>query len=239
MRCNYCNIEIGCKSKICPLCHEKIRLDTSVDLPLEEHEELPAAYPSKKREKVPVKKKLLSPGSIYLSIALTVFMICVAINLRLTPTIYWFAFVGAVLVYGLILTKHTILSNNSIGIKIFWQAVAIFAILIALNYLVKDQISHYIHNWVWDLGLPVILIVSTLVVGIYTAIAFHKWHSVIIDALAVSALGFIPVILFGCGVVVNPVMSIICACLSSVGIIFCGILGRKTLISEFKKKFHV
>ena len=239
MRCKYCNIEIGCKSKICPLCHEKIHLDASVDLPVEETQELPVAYPPKKREKVPVKKKLLSPGSIYLSIALTVFILCVAINLRLTPTIYWFAFVGAVLVYGLILTKHTILSNNSIGIKIFWQAVAIFAILIALNYLVKDQISHYINNWIWDLGLPVILTVSTIVVGIYTAIAFHKWHSVIIDALAVSALGFVPMILFGCGVVVNPVMSIICACLSSAGIIFCGILGRKTLISEFKKKFHV
>ncbi|MDE7215723.1 MAG: hypothetical protein K2O08_02845 [Clostridia bacterium] len=239
MRCKYCNIEIICKSKICPLCHEKLHLDPKVDLPAEQIEDMPLAYPAKKREKIPVKKKLLSPASIYLSIALAIFIICVAINLRLTPTIYWFSFVGAVLVYGLILTKHTILSNNSIGIKIFWQAIAIFAILIALNYLVKDQISHYIDNWVWDLGLPVILTVSTLVVGIYTAIAFHKWHSVIIDALAVSALGFIPVILFACKVVKNPVMSIICACLSSMGIIFCGILGRRTLISEFKKKFHV
>lgn len=239
MRCKYCNVEIGCKSKICPLCHEKIHLDANVDLPLEENQELPNAYPPKKKEKVPVKKKLLSPSSIYLSIALTIFMICVAINLRLTPTIYWFAFVGAVLVYGLILTKHTILSNNSIGIKIFWQAVAIFVILIALNYLLRNQIAHYLPYWIWDLGLPVILIVSTMVVGIYTAIAFHKWHSVIIDAITVSTLGFIPIILYGCGVVHDPVMSIICACLSSVSIIFCGILGRKTLISEFKKKFHV
>ncbi len=231
MRCKYCNIEVGCESKICPLCHEKLQIDESVDLPM--------AYPPKKREKVPVKKKLLSPGSLYTSIALTVFTLCLAINLRLTPTIYWFAIVGAVLIYGLILTKHTILSNNSIGIKIFWQAVAIFAILLALNYLLKHQISNYIKNWVWDLGLPVILIVSTLVIGIYTAIAFHKWHSVIIDALTVSALGFLPVILYGCGVVHNPVMSIISACLSSAGIIFCSILGRKTLISEFKKKFHV
>jgi hypothetical protein len=239
MRCKYCNIQIGCKSKICPLCHEKLHIDPNLDLPLEGSEDIKSAYPTKKKEKIPVKKRLLTPGSIYLSIALALFIICVAINLRLTPTIYWFSFVGAVLVYGLILTKHTILSNNSIGIKIFWQAVAILAILIALNYLLKDQISHYIDNWVWDLGLPVILTVSTLVVGIYTAIAFHKWHSVIIDALAVSALGFIPVILFACKIVQNPVMSIICACLSSVGIIFCGILGRRTLISEFKKKFHV
>ncbi|MDE6614348.1 MAG: hypothetical protein K2K24_02450 [Clostridia bacterium] len=239
MRCKYCNVEIGCKSKICPLCHEKLHIDSKVDLPLDANDELPNAYPPKKREKVPVKKRLLSPASLYLSIALALFILCVAINLRLTPNIYWFAFVGAVLVYGFILIKHTVLSNNSIGIKIFWQAVAIFVILIALNYLVKDQIVNYITNWVWNWGLPAIFIVSTLVVGIYTSVAFHKWHSVIIDALAVSALGFIPIILYACGVVDKPVLSIICACLSSIGIIFCAILGRKTLISEFKKKFHV
>ena len=239
MRCKYCNIEIACKSKVCPLCHEKIHLDASVDLPLEETQELPSVYPPKKKDKVPVKKRLLSPGTIYTSVALAVFVICLVINLRITPTIYWFACVGAVLVYGLILTKHTILSNNSIGIKIFWQAMAIFAILLALNYIIKDQISDYVPHWLWDYGLPIILIVSTTVAGIYTSIAFHKWHSVILDALAVSSLGFIPLILYGCHVVHNPMMSIICASLSSVAIILCAILGRRTLISEFKKKFHV
>lgn len=239
MRCKYCNIEIACKSKICPLCHEKIHLNENVDLPVEETQELKNVYPPKKREKVPVKKRLLSPTSIYLSVALAIFVICLVINLRITPTIYWFACVGAVLVYGLILTKHTILSNNSIGIKIFWQAMAVFAILLALNYIIKDQISDYVPHWIWDFGLPIILTVSTTVAGIYTSIAFHKWHSVILDALAVSSLGFIPIILYGCGVVHNPITSIICACLSSVAIILCSILGRRTLISEFKKKFHV
>lgn len=238
MRCEYCKVEIGCKSKICPLCHEKLRLDTNVDLPAQ-IEDAPLAYPQRKKEKVPVKKKLLSFRSIYLSVALAVFILCLVINLRLTPEIYWFAFVAAVLVYGYILVKHTILSNNSIGIKIFWQALAILSLLLALNYLLKDQVSRYSTSWVWDFGLPAILIVSTAVVSIYTAIAFHKYHSVIIDALAISTLGFIPIILFGIGVVVQPVTSIVSACLSSVSIIFCSILGRKTLLSEFKKKFHV
>ncbi|MDE6189630.1 MAG: hypothetical protein K2G37_05035 [Clostridia bacterium] len=238
MRCEYCKVEIGCKSKICPLCHEKLRLDPSVDLPARV-EELPSAYPQKKHDKIPVAKKLRSFSSIYLSVALAVFIIAVAINLRLTPEIYWFAFVAAVLVYGYILIKHTILSNNSVGIKIFWQAVSILVLLLALNYLVKNQTADYDKTWVWDFGLPAILIVSTLVVGIYTSIAFHKWHSVIIDALMISALGFIPLILFGAGVVKQPVTSIASACLSSVAIIFCSILGRKNLLSEFKKKFHV
>lgn len=231
MRCKYCNVEIGCKAKLCPLCHEKLE-------PSEDIKSLPQAYPSK-RQTTKKPRRLFSATSLYLSIALTVFIICIPINLLTTPDIYWFGIVGIACLYGLILVRNTILSNNSIGIKIFWQLVAIFCVLLVVNNLLQSQLPTLNSNWIWDYGLPSILTISSLTIGIYTAIAFSKWHEVIVDAISVSAIGFLPLILYAFGVVEVQYMSIACACISAVVIIFCAVLGRRTLFIEIKKRFHV
>lgn len=229
MRCKYCNVEIGCKAKVCPLCHEKLEDDNSTDA-------LPSAYPSKSTKK---ERKYLSPSSLYLSIAVSIFVLCVPINLLTTPEVYWFGIVGILGVYGFVLVRNTILSNNSIGVKIFWQCLWALIVLLVVNVILSRQIPELTGAWVWNYGLPTILLSSTLVVGIYTAIAFRFWNDVIVDAMCVSAIGFIPIILYAFNVITQPAMSITCACVSSVVIIFCGILGRKSLINEFRKRFHV
>lgn len=228
MRCKYCNVEIGCKAKVCPLCHEKLEDDSD--------SVLPAAYPSKSRKK---ERKHLSASSLYLSIAVSIFVLSIPINLLTTPEVYWFGIVGILGVYGLVLVRNTILSNNSIGVKIFWQCLWALVVLLVVNVILSRQIPELTGAWVWNYGLPTILLSSTLVVGIYTAIAFRFWNDVIVDAMCVSAVGFVPVILYAFKVITHPAMSITCACVSSVVIIFCGILGRKSLVAEFRKRFHV
>lgn len=231
MRCKYCNVEIGCKTKVCPLCHEKLEDD------LHDAENLPVAYPPKNQRKK--ERRRLSPSSLYLSIAASLFVLCIPINLLTTPEVYWFGIVGILSIYGFVLVRNTVLSNNSIGVKIFWQCVWALIVLLVVNFILSRQIPELTGAWVWDYGLPTILLSSTLVVGIYTAIAFRFWNDVIVDAMCVSAVGFLPIILYAFKVVTRPEISITCACVSSVVIIFCGILGRKTLIAEFRKRFHV
>ncbi len=148
MRCKYCNVEITCDSKICPLCHEKLSLPKDVDLPYD----LPKAYPEKKKPPKRRERKKLSAIRLYLSIALTVFILSVPLNILTTPKIYWFAIVGVLVIYGFILVHNTILSNNGIGIKIFWQGVGIFSVLLTVNYLLDKQAPEYSPSWVWDYG---------------------------------------------------------------------------------------
>ncbi|MDE6604863.1 MAG: hypothetical protein K2K85_02435 [Clostridia bacterium] len=234
MRCKYCNIEVSCDSKICPLCHEKLVIPDNLDLSYE----TPKAYPDKQKTVRKAKKKL-SVTRLYISIALTVFLLSVPINLLTTPNLYWFAIVAVLGIYGLILVANTILSNNGIGIKIFWQGVGILAVLLTINYLLDKQAPEYSPTWVWDYGLPAILIIASITTGIYTAIALKYWSSVVIDTLIISALGYLPIILYACKVIVHPALAITATCVSTIIIIFVCILGRKTLISELKKKFHV
>ena len=234
MRCKYCNIDVACESKICPLCHEKLSLPDNLNLPYE----MPKAYPDK--QKTPIRqKRRLSITKLYISIALTLFILSVPINLLTTPQLYWFAIVGALAIYGYILISNTILSNNGIGIKIFWQGVGILAVLLTINYLIDTQAPQYSTSWVWDYGLPAILIIASITTGIYTAIVYKYWSSSVLDTLIISALGYIPLILYFCKAIATPVLAIVCACVSTGIIIICCILGRRSLISEFKKKFHV
>ena len=234
MRCKYCNIEVSCATKICPLCHEKLSLPENLDMPYE----LSPAYPEKKKTATR-KKRRLSITKVYVSIALTLFILSIPINLLTTPKLYWFAIVAALGIYGFILIANTILSNNGIGIKIFWQGVGILAVLLTVNYLVDKQAPEYSYTWVWDYGLPAILIIASITTGIYTAIAHKYWSSCVLDTLMISALGYVPLILFACKVIAHPVLAIVSACVSTGIIIFCCILGRRTLLSELKKKFHV
>ncbi|MDE6362410.1 MAG: hypothetical protein K2L53_05470 [Clostridia bacterium] len=234
MRCKYCNIEVTCESKICPLCHEKLVMPDNLDLTYE----APKAYPDKQKPARKTKKKL-SVTRLYISIALTVFLLSVPINMLTTPQLFWFAIVAVLGIYGLILVANTILSNNGIGIKIFWQGVGILAVLLTINYLLDKQAPEYSPTWVWDYGLPAILIIASITTGIYTAIALKYWSSAVIDTLIISALGYLPIILYACKVVAHPALAITSTCVSTIIIIFVCLLGRKTLISELKKKFHV
>ena len=234
MRCKYCNIDVACDSKICPLCHEKLIIPDGLDLTYEPQK----AYPDKQKPERKAKKKL-SITRLYISIALTVFLLSVPINLLTTPNIYWFAVIGVLGIYGFILEANTILSNNGIGIKIFWQGVGILAVLLTINYLLDKQAPEYSPTWVWDYGLPAILIVASITTGIYTAIALKYFSSAVIDTLIISALGYVPMILYACKVIAHPALAIASTCVSTIIIIFVCILGRKILISELKKKFHV
>ena len=234
MRCKYCNIDVVCSSKICPLCHEKLIIPDNLDLSFEPQE----AYPGKQKPARKQKKKL-SVTRLYLSIALTVFLLSVPINMLTTPNIFWFAIIGVLAIYGFILVANTILSNNGIGIKIFWQGVGILAVLLTINYLLDKQAPEYSPTWVWDYGLPAILIIASITTGIYTAIALKYFSSAVIDTLIISALGYVPMILYACKVIAHPALAIASTCVSTIIIIFVCILGRRILVSELKKKFHV
>ncbi|MEG1609133.1 MAG: DUF6320 domain-containing protein, partial [Clostridia bacterium] len=103
MRCKYCNVQIDCKTKICPLCHEKL---DDID------EGLPQIYPDKPLRNE--KKRKLSANLIYILVSAIIFIPCLAISLILTPTIPWFWIIGILAVYGYVLVYNTIMSSHSI-----------------------------------------------------------------------------------------------------------------------------
>ena len=158
MHCKYCGVSIDDDSKICPLCHE---------LAVDDGKETNTNFP-------PKTEKARKPGSrvnfhnLYISIAILVAGVCVAINLTLTPDVYWFTIVMAVLAYGYLTVANAVMSNSSIWIKIFWQILMITLILWAAQSVLNPLFDESA-NWLLDIALPVILGISVVALGITAA----------------------------------------------------------------------
>lgn len=229
MRCKYCNVEINCKTKICPLCHEKLD---------EFDETLPQIYPVKQLKSE--KKKKLSANWIYILISAIIFIPSLAVNLIVTPSIQWFWIVGILAVYGYVLVYNTILSSHSISSKILIQTAfgigfifAIYAVFRELDPTISQR------EWLFDFALPCVIAVSIITMTVMAMVFSRTNHAALLDCIMLSCMGYLPIILYAAGVVADPALAYFCAVLCSVSIIACAIVGRKKVWLEFKKKFHV
>lgn len=228
MRCKYCGVDIDCKTKICPLCHEKLDQQDST---------LPQIYPPKT---APTKKRKWSAIWIYTLICAIVFIPSLAINLIVTPNIHWFWIVFSLAIYGYIVVYNTILSSHSAGSKILIQATfgvafifVIYAVFKNLDPLISQK------QWIFDLAVPLVIAISILTMFIMSLALSKRNTSLLLDCVFLSFTGYLPLIFQASKLVTNPILTYVCAVLCSLSIIICTIVGRKQLYTELKKRFHI
>lgn len=229
MHCKNCGVEVDFDTKICPICHEKLSKPT--DAPL------PSVYPPRKTRATTKFKP--SFNTVYLSLALVVFVVCLFLNLTLTPQIKWIYLAGGLLLYGFLLIHNTILSANSVGVKAFVQSVMLFLLLYLGEVIVKDIRPDTSSFWVLDIGLPVLISLSLIAVCISTVFVYRQKKALLLDIIWLSLIGYIPIILFACKEISNPIASIVCASLSTALIIVTSIVFRKQLKDELMRYFHI
>ena len=227
MRCKYCGVTIDDDSKVCPLCHE---------LAVDDGKETNSNFPPK-TEKAKRPRSRVNFHNLYISIAVLVAGICVAINLTLTPDVYWFTIVMAVLAYGYLTVANTVMSNSSIWIKIFWQILMITLILWAAQSVLNPLFDERT-NWLLDYALPLVLGISVVALGITAASLIRKEPSLLVDNLLISLIGFLPIVLYAANVIESVIPSAICAGLCGLSI-FCFIaFARDELWAEIVRRFH-
>ena len=224
MHCKYCDIDIETNSKICPICHEK----------LEDYDEnLPKAFPDKIKRKR--KHKHFTLINIYILVSVLIFITAVTTNYLTDKTVLWCYILGGVLLYGLILIKNTIMSNYSIGAKVFVQTLSI-SLLILLTALVTDT---YSDKWAYNYAMPVVHMVSVLVLGILVACFIQSDRNNLVSLILFSLLGIIPLILFWTNVLDVLWPSLVDA-IFSIGVILATVIfGHKEIKNEFRRKFHI
>lgn len=229
MRCKHCNVEIDCKTKICPLCHEKL---DEID------ESLPQIYPI--RAQGAAHKKKLSGYWIYALVCTIIFIPCLAANLIVTPSIQWFWIVGILGIYGYVLIYNTIMSSHSIASKVLIQSAFAVGFIFAIYGVFKNLDPAISQNvWLFDYALPCVIAISLITMTTFAMVFSRKNPSLLLDCIMFCLTGFLPIILFAAKVVVNPELAYFCAVLCSVAILACLIIGRKSVWLEFKKKFHM
>ena len=126
MRCKNCNVEIACKSSVCPLCHKPLASDGEVPFPT------PAT-----------KKILMGKFSLaYLVIAVIANIVCITLNFVLTPKILWCVPVLVLFIYVYYFVSVTVLAKRGFHKRILGQALILTAIFAAIKLAIGG--NHWI-----------------------------------------------------------------------------------------------
>ncbi len=228
MRCKFCNVEVDCKTHICPLCHELVTPD--------EGDELSPAFPPKTAKAEKKKHTHFTLSNVYLAVSVIAFITCLAVNFGLHQQTRWSLMVGAVLLYGFLTMRNTVMSNNSAWIKAFWQIVMIVLIL-WLAQIVFDDVMEDTY-WLLDLALPIVIMLSVLTLGVISCAVVRRNKALLYDTLFLSLIGFVPIILFAFGLVRKVLASAICAGFCAAVIVCVIIFARKEILEEMERRLH-
>lgn len=217
MRCKNCNVEIACKSSVCPLCHKPLVSDGEVPFPT------PAT-----------KKILMGKFSLaYLVIAVIANIVCITLNFVLTPKVLWCVPVLVSFIYVFYFVSVTVLAKRGFHKRILGQALILTAVFAAIKLAIGGN------HWIFISWLPAVYLVSDLLMLIFIFKKKNEASKYIATLLLLCIFGAIPCIsayVFDLSV---KLPSIIATSVSAAIFIICLIVCRKTIIHELKKVFNL
>lgn len=219
MYCKHCKVKIGCKATKCPLCHE----------PIEVVEEKGQVFPTPK-----VNKRLHTKFSfIYFLASAFVSLICIVANILTNPYFMWSIMVTVCLIYVYYLVRFTIISQGHFTARVFGQAIVLTGLFFCVRIFIGGN------DWIFITWLPIVYFVSELLLGAYMIMNKEIARKNIITLITLSIMGTIPTIVaYGLNIAVKwP--SIVVTSFSLALIITSIIAGRKIILGELKRYFHL
>ena len=219
MRCNNCNVEIACKTNICPLCHKKLSSNTN--------EEIPFPKANVKKLRLPLYKK------IYIIIALIATIACAIVNSVFNPKFLWSLTVPIGFIYLYYLISVTILTQHGFHKRILGQAVMLSVIFILIRLIVGGN------HWMFIVWLPAVYVVSDILMCIFIAKKGKESPKYIMTLLLLCIFGILPIV---CAFIFNLKVKAVAIAVSSFNVllfILTCIIWHKTLLHEMKKVFHI
>ncbi|MFA5448896.1 MAG: DUF6320 domain-containing protein [Clostridia bacterium] len=231
MRCSHCNISIGCRTPVCPLCHapfsrENGSLATAI--------RLPRAFPA--RSKSPLFGTLLF-DKIYAIVALNITLIAFAAELIILgyPKISWVVVAGLFYLYFLI--RSTLQDTKYFSQKVLGQAIFLSVLAIALQEVISAPF------FIYEYILPSIYMVSMVMIAIYILIRLKSPRKYLFHLISVALLAFLPfaVVLAerADGHSANYIMAVVTAVFGAVIILTTVSLSAQRIVSEIKRIFHI
>ena len=219
--CKKCNVYVSGKGQQCPLCFSNLM---SVDKDI-----TPACYPDIKENSG--KSNFIFKLFLFLSIAGS--LVSLFINLFFWSGILWSLIVIAAISLLWETIGVLILSKKNAGFKIIGQTLFVLILLITI-----DAVTGWKQ---WSIGIvaPFIIITSTFTMTIVLYIKRAKWREYMLFQFIITINGFIPVILFWCGLAKIIWPGAVGALYSLLTLIGMLIFAEKQFKNELKKRFHV
>lgn len=220
MYCERCKVTVNCKADRCPLCHREL---TGSD------ENAEQIFPKGKIRK----QRLDIFSKIYLSCALIAVIACIVVNVLNNSEFMWSMIVMVSLIYVYYCIRFTFIAQGNFNVRIFGQAIAQTVVFFAVRLTVGG--NHFIFiTW-----LPVVYFVSEVLLCAYIGINWKEARKKMMSLVVMGILGIIPV----CAAYLMDLSvkwpSIAASAFSVAVILVTVIAGRKHIIGELKRYFHL
>ncbi len=217
MRCEKCNVEVVCKTNVCPLCHSELKV-----------EDFPAAYASQKKRRG---RRQIPFSQWYLSIATISVVVVAIVSFALSLRSFWTLLTLGLSLYFYFCIITTVLSYKHLNMKIFGQTAALTVLGILLDNILSVRI------YVFEIILPIIFLIAILTVTINIIVNINNARSYLVSFFLIVVLGVVPlVVVIHKGELLWPSLTVASISLAILCILV--ITARKKIAEELTRIFH-
>ena len=171
-------------------------------------------------------------GNLILFISIVIALLCIVLNVSLTPDIAWSAIVILLLIYGNTILQYAIMGRNSYRQKTIILTFLAIAICIGI-----DAATGY-RGWSVNIIFPGAIVFLDVAILVVMIINWRNWQSYMMVQLMTICFSAVGLILVLVNIITWPYMVYIA--LASSSLLFLGtfILGDRRARSELHRRFH-
>ncbi len=218
MYCKKCNVSVNGDKKCCPLCQGTLIGEPSVD-----------AYP--KIEQPRYSRHFLIRLVSFIAIAVAV--ICIFVNIMVSPKIYWCWFA----VFGILCGWITAIIGITYRKRLISNIMIQLFIVTAMCFL-WDKFTGW-HKWSIDFVLPCSCFASTVAICVLSVVKKIPKNEYMVYLIINGIYGLVPLIFIVKGVLNIIYPSAICTALSIILVSAIFLFYGRSVSSEISKKMHL
>ena len=145
----------------------------------------------------------------------------------------WSVIAIACILYAGVTVRYSIMRHANLGSKILIQTLGAQAVLVII-----DVMRGY-RGWSVDYAIPSTILFADIAIVCLIIVNRLNWQSYFMYQIAITVFSFIPVILWGTGLIERPLMAIITVIISVLVLAVTVLLGDRRVKNELIRRFHL
>lgn len=218
--CDKCHLDILNAEEFCPLCGS-VLLETK-----EKKEDIFPYVPT-------VYQKYSKFFKVLYFICASIGILSVLVNILLVPHSYFSIFVVLGTFCFLFILKIAIANRKNMP-----KTILLYVLVLSLLSILWDSITGFI-GWSFSFAIPIICLIGSTNMAIIVIIMNIYISEYIIYYLAIGFLGLIPLIFLIFDLVSIQLPSLMCVFFNTLVLLGLFFLQKETVITEFKRRFHI
>lgn len=223
-KCKVCRVSVLDDSLVCPLCHRVLETGEDMDF-MEKYNPYPNI-----REK---DRWIQLISRIYFFVMILASAAVFIVNQALYSGMWWCFIPIAGMLYGYLLLRLAIISDQGYRTKISVPIVFGIAMVAGIDWVTGGA------GWSLDYVVPAGILLMDLVILIVMLINLRNWQSYLLFQIAMILASLVMLVLWKCGIVRNPVVTFVALGVSVVMFLGCIIFGERKAKTELHRRFHI